>query len=354
MQTYDEILGRMKEKYRLLTGANVFDASDIGVRLRVLCGELYSMEVYIEWLKRQMQSSTAEGEWLDYHAMQRGLERSKAEKSSGEVIFSLAAPQVSDVVIPAGTVVCTQDGELSFETVKESVIFAGATAVHTPVTALKEGRAYNVKAECVNTFVTPVSLVASVINPDAFEGGCDTEDDESLRKRIADSLKNASCTTNCAYYRNTAASVEGVASACVVPRERGAGTVDVYIAAQGAEVTDETLGKVQQLLTLQREVNVDVLVKKAEPANVNYYLELEVESGYEFEDVSERCKAALVDFVAKTHVGKSIMLTKAGEQIIHIEGVADYSFRNYTNRDIKLKPSQFGVVGNITVKEGID
>ena len=354
MQTYDEILGRMKENYCSLTGATVSDTSDIGVRLRVLSGELYSLEVYIEWLKRQMQSTSAEGEWLDYHAMHRGLERSKATKSSGEVVFSLDVQEVSDVVIPAGTVVCTEDSQLCFETICEGVISRGETSISVPVIALEEGKAYNVKAECVNTFVTPVSLVKKVINPKAFEGGSDTEDDESLRKRVADSLSNASCATNSAYYRNTATSVDGVASACVVPKGRGAGTVDIYIAAQGAEVTDETLENVQSLLSAQREVNVDVLVKKAQAASVNYYLELDVKSGYEFEEVSERCKAALEDFVAKTPVGGSIMLTKAGEQIIHLEGVEDYSFRNFLNRDIRLDSSQFGIIGHITVKEGID
>lgn len=354
MQTYDEILSRMREKYRSLTGAMPFETSDIGVRLRVLSGELYSVEVYIEWLKRQMKSTTAEGEWLEYHAMQRGIKRSQATKSSGEVIFSLSATELADVVIPAGTVVCTEDGELCFETTSEGVIFKGTTTAHVPVKALKEGKAYNVKALSVNSFVTPVALVTSVTNPDPFEGGSDTEDDESLRKRIADSLSNASCAANAAYYRNTATSVEGVASACVVPRERGAGTVDIYIAAQGAEVTDETLQRVQELMSREREVNVDVLVKKAQAATINYYLEIELESGYEFEKVSEECKLSLESLVAKTPVGGSIMLTKAGEQIAHIEGVSDYAFRNFTNKSIRLNPNQFAVIGYITVKEGIE
>ena len=40
MDTYDGILQRMREKYRVQTGHWPDDASDIGIRLKVLAGEL--------------------------------------------------------------------------------------------------------------------------------------------------------------------------------------------------------------------------------------------------------------------------------------------------------------------------
>ena len=354
MQTYDEILQRMSEKYRELTGIKPFEASDIGVRLRVLSGEIYSIEVYLEWLRRQMKITTAEGEWLDYHAQQRGIKRFEAENSEGDVVFSLENASESDVLVPKGTVVAVgKDSEYSFETTEEGVIYAGTLSAHIRVRAVNSGKAYNVRAEAVDSVVTPLPVTVSVRNPDSFEGGCDRESDESLRKRVAESLSNASSAANCAYYRNAATACEGVASACVVPRERGAGTVDVYIAAQGADVTDEVLEKVQQEISLKREVNVSVLVKKAQPITVNYYLEIELKDGYEFTEVKEECERVLRDFVAQAQVGSKLMLTKAGEQIFHIDGVEDYSLRNNTNRDIKLHPSQYAVLGGVVVKEGI-
>jgi len=284
----------------------------------------------------------------------RGLERFAASKAEGQVIFSLEAAQAQDVIIPKGTVVAaSEEALLSFETTEDVVIFKGTTSAHATVKAVESGSEFNVKAGAVDAFVTPVSLVTRVTNPDDFEGGSDSEEDESLRKRICDSLKNTPVATNRAFYRNAALSVEGVYDACVVPKGRGAGTVDVYIAAQGAEVTDEVLEKVSSLLALEREVNVDVKVMKASPVGVSYYLQIDVKDGYDFEEVSKNCQQALADFAAKGGVGGKLTLTKAGERVIHVAGVEDYSFDNYINRNVSLLPSQFSTSEKITVVEGV-
>ncbi len=355
MESYDEILLRMKEKYKTLTGIEVSGESDIGVRLSVLAGEILSTKMNIEWLKTQTSLKTATGEFLDSHGALRGLGRYKAAKAQGNVIFTLAQVLDRDVFIPKGVVVSANvyDEVLCFETVEDATVFSGDTSVHVMVRAVCEGRKYNVKAGAVNAFVTAPSLVASVTNPDAFEGGADTESDESFRKRIEESLKTPPCSTNSAYYKNAALTVSGVASAGVVPKGRGAGTVDVYIAAQGAEVSDETLKEVQELLQREREVNVDVLVKKAVPVGVNFYLQIDVKEGFDYFVVSRKCREALLSFIAESSVGARLTLTKAGEKIMHIEGVEDYSFMNFTNKNIVLEPYEFAVAGTVTVVEGV-
>ena len=68
MRTYEEILNSMKEKYENLTGSVVCEESDIGIRMRVLGGEIYSALQNAEWLKRQMFPDTAEGDYLEEHA----------------------------------------------------------------------------------------------------------------------------------------------------------------------------------------------------------------------------------------------------------------------------------------------
>lgn len=355
MESYEQILSRMKENYKAQTGIEVTDDSDIGVRLSVLAGEIFSTKMNLEWLKAQTGFTSASGEFLDSHGALRGLERHSASKAQGDVIFSLSQAQERDVVIPAGVVVSAvvYDEVLCFETAEDVTIFKGTTSAHAKVFAVEEGSKYNVKAGKVRNFITAPSLVTSVTNPDAFEGGSDRESDENFRARIKESLKTPLCTANCAYYKNTALKVMGVSGAGVVPKARGAGTVDVYIAAQGAEVSDETLLQVQELLSKEREVNVDVKVFKASPAQVNYYLQIDVCDGFDFLEVSRKCRESLVDFISQGGVGARLTLTKAGERIMHIEGVEDYSFANYTNKNITLEPSEFAVPGNITVSEGV-
>ena len=355
MEGYDEILLRMKENYKALTGIEVTEDSDIGVRLSVLAGEIFSTGMNIDWLKAQSLFTTATGEFLDSHGALRGLERHKASKAEGDVILSLSQVQERDVLIPCGAVVSATvyDEMLCFETVEDVTIFKGTYSAHARVQAFEEGRKYNVKAGAVKGFVSAPSLVTSVTNPDAFEGGSDRESDEKFRERIKESLKTPPCTANSSYYKNTALTVAGVAGAGVVPKERGAGTVDVYIAAQSGEVTDETVNEVQELLSKEREVNVDVRVHKAQPVWVNYYLQIDVMEGYDYFEVSRKCREALSDYIAQSGVGGKLTLTKAGERIMHIEGVEDYSFENFTNKNIVLLPSEFAVTGNITVVEGV-
>ncbi|MFQ7061561.1 MAG: hypothetical protein ACLRQY_02295 [[Clostridium] leptum] len=69
-ETYESILSRMQDQFQELAGFPADDASDIGIRLKVLAGELFSACTNLDWLKRQVFPQTAQGIQLDYHAQQ--------------------------------------------------------------------------------------------------------------------------------------------------------------------------------------------------------------------------------------------------------------------------------------------
>lgn len=354
METYESILSRMTEKYSELSGNEPHDASDIAIRLRLLAGEIYSSLVYADWLKRQMFADTAEGQYLDYHAHTRGLSRRESSVAVGEVVFSVSEPVVADLTIPAGTVLSTSgESPLQFETTETVVIPAGYTSAHAKAQAISHGRAYNAAAETVNVMVTPPTGVEKVRNPDPFVGGTDAESDSMLRSRVIDSYTNASNGTNCAYYKSVAMEVPGVASAGVVPKGRGVGTVDVYVSGEGTEVSEELIEQVQALLSQLREVNVDVKVMQAESVYTDFVMRLDVKDGYEFEDIKDKCICALDDYVASVGVGESVLLTEAGERIYHIEGVKEYWFTPSLNRDVRLQENQYPIVGSIVITQGV-
>ena len=54
MESYDEILTRMKEHYRELSGFAPENESDIMLRLRVLAGEVFKERAYADYIMRQM------------------------------------------------------------------------------------------------------------------------------------------------------------------------------------------------------------------------------------------------------------------------------------------------------------
>ena len=66
-ENYSEILERMQTEFEKNAGYVPDDASDIGIRMKTLAGEIFSLESSIDFLKRQMFPTTATGEYLDKH-----------------------------------------------------------------------------------------------------------------------------------------------------------------------------------------------------------------------------------------------------------------------------------------------
>ena len=352
--TYNGILKKMTEEYTQLSGIVPQETSDIYVRLSVLAGEIFNTAVNMEWLKNQVFPSTATGEYLDRHAEERGLTRRQASYATGSVVFSLEQVAAYDMVIPAGTMVATDSLEpLCFETISEAVVYAGTYSAYADIKAVDKGSKWNVAQNRIKLIVTSVAGDFTVTNPDPCVSGAETESDESLRERVISSYKNTSNGTNCAYYEKIALEFPGVDSAAVVPRGRGAGTVDVYIACGGSDASEETVEEVQNKLSKLREVNVDVAVYNANSAVINLVLNLEVKDGYEFSEVSDECVRAIKEYIASRGVGGSVLLTEAGECVYHIDGVKEYSFSSYANSDTRCLKSQYPVAGTITVVEGI-
>ena len=54
MQSYGEILNRMTDYYREKTGTEPDRASDIGIRMEILAGEVFKAYSEMNWLKNQM------------------------------------------------------------------------------------------------------------------------------------------------------------------------------------------------------------------------------------------------------------------------------------------------------------
>ena len=117
-----EFLQKMQSRYEELTGMKADDASDIGVRLKILAEQLAMLKGQLEEVKRQTFAQTACGEALERHAAARGLSRKPASFARGEVVFSRTVPAAEDIVIPKGTPLTGGSGQLRFVTVQEAVL----------------------------------------------------------------------------------------------------------------------------------------------------------------------------------------------------------------------------------------
>ena len=352
MDSYLTILSRMKEKYAELSGNTVPDGSDIDIRMKLLAGEIFSGEVNLDFIRRQMFAATAEGEYLDRHAEDRGLSRKPAVKATGIVTFYVNEARDEDITIPVGSIVAASDVTgCRFVTTSGGTLAAGSVRVSLPCIAETGGSRCNVAAEAIDVMVTNVIGIDGVKNTGETSGGVDRESDEELRERILETYKSGSNGTNAAYYRKLAENVDGVKSAKVISRARGAGTVNVNIAGYDDVVSQSKVNEVQALLNDKRELNVDILVAAASKVYVTLGLYLTVESGFSFNKVKNAVTAALGEYIASLGVGDDVLETRLGQAIMEVDGVYDYRWMSNYDSFYAVADNEFAVLSAVNITE---
>lgn len=353
MENYEDTLSRMQRKFTELTGFDADEASDIGIRLKVLAGEIFSLNTNIEWLKNQMFVKTASGKYLDYHAEQRGIARKLAVSSSGTLTFSVETALDYDVDIPLGTVcsLSSSDGT-RYVTIEEATLKAGDLSVVVNAKSELGGKNTNTAQNTVKVMITPPVGIDSVTNATAFTGGYDAESDEELRLRLIESYKNIPNGTNIAFYKNEVLKYEGVYSASVIPLARGNGTVDIYVSGKGAKLDSNLIAAVQSDISKLREINVDVKVKSPDLVKVDVLLGLTVKAGYVFSEVKEECTEAINKFFSELHIGEQVIFAAIGQKIFEVDGVKNYSFKSNLDFDKVVDNDELAIPGTISITEG--
>ena len=97
--TYEEIRARMAAEYAAQAGFAPDDASDAGIRIRVLAGEIYTALCMLETVRAASFPQTASGEALELHALERGLTRKPAVRAKGVLTFSRETPLSYDAAL---------------------------------------------------------------------------------------------------------------------------------------------------------------------------------------------------------------------------------------------------------------
>lgn len=339
----------MKAKYEELSGFSADNASDIGIRLKVLAYELSSLDAGVDFLMEQAFPDTATGAHLDMHARTRGLTRKAAVPSRGELRFSRETALAERTVIPAGTVCATrgEDG-LRFETAEEASIEPGEYHVSIPARSVESGSAHNVAPDSVGLILTPVPGVTSVTNTQGFLGGEDAESDESLRARLLSGYLEVSNGANAAFYRSLAMKHEGISSVNVLPRERGRGTVDVVVAGSESDPPPELVEAIETDMALAREINVDVSVYAAQARVSDVSVEVGVGASENFSDVQSLCETAVRGCFRSAKVGEPLRLCELGAAIYSVPGVLNYAISS-PEADIRPTAKQIARLGSLSV-----
>lgn len=325
----------------------VNNGGEMALRLSAVAAQLESLWAQAEWTKNQCFPQTASGNYLDLHAAARGLERNPPCCAIGVLRFETDEPRQHALNIPMGTI-CLNAAGAEFIVSVDCTIAAGALYCEAPAKARQSGVCGNVPAESVNLMaLAPVGIVRC-FNAEAFSGGSDGETDEALRKRVIESFASLPNGSNRAYYQAVALDTEGVAAACVIPKRRGAGTVDLVVSGVSGAPSQETIDEVFQRLFMEREICVDIKVLAPAEVEVPVSVTVEPERDYDASEVAVRTKAALEAYFDGRLLGKKVLLAKLGSVVFGVEGVANYSF-SQPAADVEINCDQLPVMGAITV-----
>ena len=349
MKTIDEIYREMLACFGEETGLEPREGTDLSARMYALAAQVYALYVQADWVTRQAFPQTAEGEYLDYHAQLRSLERKPALPAQGTVRFTAGEAAQSDRAIPEGTV-CMTAGLVRFATTQAAVLPAGELTVDVPVQALEPGTAGNVSAQTVVSMAVAPMGIASCTNPQAFAGGADGEGDEELRARILDTFRRLPNGANAAFYEQGALSFDQVAAAAVIPKPRGLGSVDVIVSTLAGTPGEELLEQLQDYFEQRREIAVDVQVKAPTPVTVNVAVQVKAKGGWDKTQVLDQVEGALEGWFDGKLLGQDVLLARLGSLIYGCDGVENYAV-SAPAADLAVDADELPVLGTLSVEE---
>ncbi len=345
MKTRDEIYAELKADFETASGLVLSEGGDMSLRFSALAAQLYTLYCEAEYVLTQTVPQTATGENLDAFAALRGLERAKAKKASGTLRFTAAEGTVARI---STNVRCRGDNGEEYVTTAAAKTDLVTGYCDVPAEAVRAGASGNAAADAVNIMMLAPLGAVSCTNPSPFIGGADAEDDASLRDRVLKSYAMKINGGNKAYYKALAMSTADVAAAQVIPKKRGAGTVDVVIATHEGTAPSALISQVQSLMNENREVCVDVLVKAPTSVSVNVTATVKVKSGYSEPAVIEKVKSAINAYFCGELLGKNVLRAELGALIYSVDGVENYTLIQPTS-DTETESDELPTIGTLSV-----
>lgn len=349
LQTVETIYEEMRRQLSELTGMLPAEGGDLSLRLYAVATELYSLWEQAGFVLRQAFPQTAVGEYLDYHGEVRGIRRQAGNKSRGTLEFFVSMAGEQALTIPEGTV-CADGAGNRFVTTQAGQIPVGQTRCRVQAQASQPGAAGNVPAGSITYMVVAPVGVEGCSNPSAFTDGRDRETDESLRARILSSYQKLPNGANVAYYETQALNTEGVAAVQVLPRNRGVGTVDVVIATESGQPSEELIGGVQNKLAEQREICVDLKVLAPVQKTVDVAVQVTVDGNYDGTAVCKAVEEQLRGWFTGQRLGQAVFLAQLGNVIYGVEGVVNYAISR-PQTDLSAEKGTLPVLGTLSVTQ---
>ena len=185
-ETEEQLRALYTRHYREITGKEpeLGAADPLNLLIKAFAAMEYQTMQYADTKGRMELLKTSTGEALDALGALVGVSRKEPTRATATERFTLSEARGTVTAIPAGTRVKTEDGKY-FNTLDYAEIAAGDLYADVVVQAEEAGAdSAGLLAGAIKILVDPIPYIAGVSNTTESTGGLDTEDDDSLTRRI--------------------------------------------------------------------------------------------------------------------------------------------------------------------------
>jgi uncharacterized phage protein gp47/JayE len=333
-----------------LSGAVLVGNSVLRVMSDANAGLAHLTLRYIDWLARQLLPDTAETEWLDRHG---NIWLTNADGSTGRKAASFATGSVTltgtpNTVVPTATQFQSGDA-IRYETIEQVMISPDGTPVD--IRAIDAGAAGNLDPGDVLFVTTAVNGLDSSVTVILLTGGTDVENDDDLRGRVLDRIRQPPMGGDQNDYVQWAEAVAGVTRAWCAPLEMGIGTVTVRFMCDDLRTSNdgfplpEDISAVETYLDSVRPVAVkDFFVVGPIPFGISLTI-----TALEQDDAGIRAEieSAISDMLLEKAIpGQTIYRSWIDEAISSVHSVDHYDLD--FEDGIMPTAGHLGVLGSVT------
>ncbi|AND39626.1 baseplate J/gp47 family protein [Cytobacillus oceanisediminis] len=345
-ETNDVILQRMLE--RIADDVDTREGSVVWDMLSPASLEL--AQAYLELdnaLTFGFATEETPSNFLDLRTAELGVTRKPAVKAVGQVTFT----GTDGIIVAAGTRVSTDEAEpVYFVTTADGTINGGTVTVAAE--AEVAGSAGNVAQGRIAIALGDVSGVTAVSNAESFDGGTDSESDESLLARYYDKVRKPATSGNAHHYEQWAKEVAGVGDAKVYPLANGPGTVkvvllDVEKTAPPTNIVTDAATYIESV----RPIGATVEVVGATETVVNVSATLTLSEGATVEEARNEFESILQDYLKTlAFIDPIVRYSKIASLLLDVTVVLDYANLtvNAGTANVTIADGAVAVVGTVS------
>lgn len=312
------LAGILRDIRNVQSEADIGTDSDHYVRSAAVAAAIEGLYQKLAWLYRQIFPDTADEEELIHAAAIRGVSQKEAVAASGNVVLSGTA----GVELAQGSVMKHVVTGEDFVTTDDATIGSDGTG-SVPIKSQTLGAALNNLSGSLSLISPPLGIDSSAQLIAPTTGGEDQEKPESLLARLLEIIQNPPAGGADYDYRRWAKEVDGITDALVLPKKRGAGTVDVVVTAGDGLPSDDAINRCQTHIEAQCSVIANIWVYPPAIKVVECTALVELAQDYKLAEVQVAAQKAYVALLGDLRPRESLKRSQIEAMINNLAGVID-------------------------------